>query len=241
MDRELTPDEIAELLPAYALDAVDDDERARDRRRTSRAIPTTRDEVAELQVTASMLAHTGGPPPDGVWEQLESMIAESPPRAAARPRPDVVGPAARAGAVGRHGEPALAMAGGGRRGRRARVRRRSGWSTAVRRRRRRDRHRRAGARPPTTAPGARHAVLTDDDGNTLATAVVLARRHRLPHVASCPRCRRAAPTSSGASRRTGTISLGVLGRDPARRRVQGRRRPTSAPRDHRPRSRVVCR
>ena len=28
MDRELTPDEIAELLPAYALDAVDDDERA---------------------------------------------------------------------------------------------------------------------------------------------------------------------------------------------------------------------
>jgi len=28
MDRELTPEEIVELLPAYALDAVDDDERA---------------------------------------------------------------------------------------------------------------------------------------------------------------------------------------------------------------------
>ena len=28
MDRELTPEEITELLPAYALDAVDDDERA---------------------------------------------------------------------------------------------------------------------------------------------------------------------------------------------------------------------
>ena len=28
MDRELTPEEITELLPAYALDALDDDERA---------------------------------------------------------------------------------------------------------------------------------------------------------------------------------------------------------------------
>ena len=81
MDRELTPEEIAELLPAYALDAVDDDERAADRRVPRRRIPTQRDAVADLQVTASMLAHTGGPPPDGVWERLESIIATTPPAA----------------------------------------------------------------------------------------------------------------------------------------------------------------
>jgi hypothetical protein len=62
MDRELTPDEITELLPAYALDAVDDDERAAiDAYLDAR--PDERDEVADLQVTASMLAHAGGPPP----------------------------------------------------------------------------------------------------------------------------------------------------------------------------------
>ena len=78
MDRELTPEEIAELLPAYALDAVDDDERAAiDAYLTSH--PEERDALADLQVTASMLAHTGGPPPDGVWERLESIIATTPP------------------------------------------------------------------------------------------------------------------------------------------------------------------
>jgi len=80
MDRELTPDEITELLPAYALDAVDDDERAAiDAYLDSH--PDERAAVADLQVTASMLAHTGGPPPDGVWERLESIISATPPPA----------------------------------------------------------------------------------------------------------------------------------------------------------------
>src|SRR6185312_487634 len=73
MDRELTPDEITELLPAYALDAVDDDERAAiDEYLASH--PDERDQVAELQVAASLLAHAGGPPPEGVWERLETII-----------------------------------------------------------------------------------------------------------------------------------------------------------------------
>ena len=91
MDRELTPDELAELLPAYALDAVDDDERAQIEDYLARN-DDARARVAEFQVTASMLAHTGGPPPVGVWEKLESIIAESPRTLRAVAPPDVVGP-----------------------------------------------------------------------------------------------------------------------------------------------------
>ena len=76
MDRELSPEEIQDLLAAYAIDAVDDDER--------RAIdeylahdPDARAEVSGLQQSASYLSHTGGPPPPGVWERLESTIQES--------------------------------------------------------------------------------------------------------------------------------------------------------------------
>src|SRR4051794_27694302 len=78
MDRELTPEEITELLPAYALDAVDDDERAAIETYLG-AHPEAHDAVNDLQLTASMLAHTGGPPPDGVWERLETIIAATPP------------------------------------------------------------------------------------------------------------------------------------------------------------------
>src|SRR5262249_9345235 len=78
MDRELTPEEIAELLPPSALDPADDDERAAiDASLETR--PDERAAVAELQVAASMLAHTGGPPPEGVWERLESIISTAPP------------------------------------------------------------------------------------------------------------------------------------------------------------------
>ncbi len=60
MDRELTPEEIKDLLPAYAIDAVDDDERAA----IDAYLDTdddARDEVASIQRAASFLAHTGGP------------------------------------------------------------------------------------------------------------------------------------------------------------------------------------
>ena len=77
MDRELTPAELAELLPAYALDAVDDDERAAVEAHLA-VDPDARDEVASLQRAASFLAHAGGPPPVGVWEKLEATIRVTP-------------------------------------------------------------------------------------------------------------------------------------------------------------------
>ena len=92
MDRELTPDEIADLLPAYALDAVDDDERAADRVVPRRRVPTHATRSPSFQVAASMLAHTGGPPPDGVWERLESIISASPPPPRVAPPPTVLTP-----------------------------------------------------------------------------------------------------------------------------------------------------
>lgn len=209
MDRELTPDEIAELLPAYALDAVDDDERAAiDEYLDAR--PDERDEVAGLQVAASMLAHSGGPPPEGVWERLESRIASTPPPP--RLAPPVVltprsTPAPEAARVDRRwrwlaaAAAVVALAFGGL------------WLV--------DRADDGGGTADTaslaataaTAPGARHATLTDDGGAALATAVITTDgsgylTSELP------------PAPAGHTyqlwgiTRTGTISLGVLGRDP---------------------------
>ena len=211
MDRELTPDEIAELLPAYALDAVDDDERAVIESYLAEH-PETRDSVAELQVAASMLAHAGGPPPDGVWERLESIISTTPPPLRVVPPPDVLSP--RSAPAPRSARPdrrwrwlaaaaavvALVFGGlwlverGGDGG---------GATTDVA----------ALARTAATSPGARRAALTDTDGNTLATAVVT--RDGSGYLTS-----ELPPAAAGQTyqlwgiTRTGTISLGVLGRDP---------------------------
>jgi Anti-sigma-K factor rskA len=210
MDRELTPDEIAELLPAYALDAVDDDEVAAvDAYLLSH--PEARDTVADFQVTASMLAHAGGQPPEGVWERLESIIATTPPPrrvvlpSVLSPRSAPVHESARSDRRWRWLAAAAAVValvfgglwlvdrsddGGG-----------AATDTA------------ALARTAATSPGARHATLTDQGGNALATAIVTADgsgylTSELP------------PAPAGHTyqlwgiTRTGTISLGVLGRDP---------------------------
>ena len=76
MDRQLSPEEIQDLLAAYAIDAVDDDER-REIDEYLAGDPEARAEVSGLQHSASYLAHTGGPPPPGVWEKLEAVIQES--------------------------------------------------------------------------------------------------------------------------------------------------------------------
>jgi len=210
MDRELTPDEIVELLPAYALDAVDDDERAVIDAYLD-AHPDERDAVADLQVTASLLAYTGGPPPDGVWERLESIISTTPPplrivppavlSPRSAPAPDTARPdrrwrwlAAAAAVVALvFGGLWLADRGDGGGG--------AATDTA------------ALAATAATAPGSRHVTLTDERGHALATAVVTTDGSGYLTSALPP-----APAGHTYQlwgiTRTGTISLGVLGRDP---------------------------
>ncbi len=223
MDHELTPEEIAELLPAYALDAIDDDERALVDEYLA-VHPEARDDVAEFQIAASMLAHAGGPPPEGVWEKLESIIADSPPLGVVSPpdlppadlpqdevRHGTVIPLTRPPAA-RHDDrrwryvaaaaAVVALVFGGlwiadRGG--------DGGTTT---------DAAALARTAATAPGARHASLADANGNTLATAVVM--RDGSGYLTSeLPRASAGQTYQLWGITKTGTISLGVLGPEPS--------------------------
>lgn len=71
-------EDIVELLGAFALDAVDPDEAAlvEDHLRTC---PRCAAEVAEHREVAAMLAHTGAPAPDGIWERIVEGLEEAPP------------------------------------------------------------------------------------------------------------------------------------------------------------------
>jgi anti-sigma factor RsiW len=213
MDRELTPDDITELLPAYALDAVDDDERAAIDAYLG-AHPDERAAVDDLRMAASMLAHAGGPPPEGVWERLESIISSDsssgpPPLRLVTP-PTVLDPHSPQARTTRDerrwrwlaaAAAVVALVFGGlwlaERG--------DGGGAAA--------DTAALARTAATAPGARHATLTDTEGTTLATAVVT--RDGTGYLTSELPAAPAGKTYQlwGISR-TGTISLGVLGRDP---------------------------
>jgi anti-sigma factor RsiW len=69
-----------ELLGAYALDAVDDDER-RSVEEYLRVSPAAAAEVRQHREVASMLAWTAAPAPAGLWERIAgSLEAESPPQ-----------------------------------------------------------------------------------------------------------------------------------------------------------------
>jgi hypothetical protein len=78
--RELTPAEVRELLAVYALDAVDDEERAQIEEHLER-VPEARRELDELRETAALLALSDqGRAPDEVWTRIEHALGAEPPR-----------------------------------------------------------------------------------------------------------------------------------------------------------------
>lgn len=88
-------DEVAELLGAYALDAVDADEAAAVEAHLA-VCPRCAAEVADHREVAAMLAHSGAPAPEGLWSQISASLEEPPPemniplRPPERPRSDVI-------------------------------------------------------------------------------------------------------------------------------------------------------
>ena len=79
MGRELSRAELTELLAAYALDALDGDERDQVEELVARDADA-RAEVDSLREAAAFLAHEGETAPEGLWARIEeSLGAASPP------------------------------------------------------------------------------------------------------------------------------------------------------------------
>ena len=74
----MTHDEVAELLGAYALDAVDRDE-AEEIEAHLVDCPRCRDEVAHHREVAAALAFAGATAPDGLWTRIASSLEAAPP------------------------------------------------------------------------------------------------------------------------------------------------------------------
>lgn len=75
---ELEHDEAAELLGAYALDAVEPDERDAIERHLA-VCPRCAAEVADHREVAATLAYSGAPAPEGVWSKIVGSLEEQPP------------------------------------------------------------------------------------------------------------------------------------------------------------------
>ncbi len=88
MDRELTRAELDELLPLYALDAVDGEEREQVTRYIERD-SAARAEVRSLREAAALLARPEARAPATLWARIEDSLAESTRDA----RPTVTAPA----------------------------------------------------------------------------------------------------------------------------------------------------
>lgn len=74
----MSHDDVAELLGAYALNAVDADERALVDAHLADC-PKCRAEVASHQEVAALLGNSGGDAPAGLWERIASTLEEAPP------------------------------------------------------------------------------------------------------------------------------------------------------------------
>jgi anti-sigma factor RsiW len=90
MDRPLNHDAIAELLGAYALDAVDPDDATAVEEHLA-VCPRCRDEVAHHHQTAGLLASSGGEAPAELWDGIASRL-KRPPDMSGPPRPLPLGP-----------------------------------------------------------------------------------------------------------------------------------------------------
>jgi anti-sigma-K factor RskA len=92
----VTHEEIAALLGAYALDAVEPDERAAVEAHLVDC-PRCRAEVAEHREVAALLANEGGQAPDGLWQRIAGSLEAPPPdlRLVPAPRPDPAPPVRR--------------------------------------------------------------------------------------------------------------------------------------------------
>jgi Anti-sigma-K factor rskA/Putative zinc-finger len=73
-----THQDIQELLGAFALDAVDADERDVIEAHLA-GCPRCRAEVEGHRETAALLAHSGDRAPDGVWDRIAEALDEAPP------------------------------------------------------------------------------------------------------------------------------------------------------------------
>jgi anti-sigma factor RsiW len=73
MDAAVTHDEIAELLGAYALDAVDPDEAAVVAAHVA-VCPRCAAEVDEHRSTAALLAHQGADAPGALWDRIQQQL-----------------------------------------------------------------------------------------------------------------------------------------------------------------------
>ena len=73
-----THQEIEELLGAYALDAVDEEERALVEAHLV-GCPRCRNEVETHRETIVLLANTGADAPEGVWTRISEQLDEAPP------------------------------------------------------------------------------------------------------------------------------------------------------------------
>ena len=78
LNHELNHAEVRELLGAYALDAVDADEREAVDRHLDECQPC-RAEVKDHREVAAMMAAGWSPAPEGVWNRIAGALEESPP------------------------------------------------------------------------------------------------------------------------------------------------------------------
>lgn len=79
MTMRLSHEQLEELLGAYALDAVDDDEAAAVELHLHDC-PRCRAEVAEHREVAAVLANAGAPAPAGIWDRISADLEEPPPQ-----------------------------------------------------------------------------------------------------------------------------------------------------------------